>query len=126
MIELIRLAFTDKATYGVLLYKGMPFCVTLERPWKGNKPFESCIPMGKYICRRYTSTKFGKTFQIMDVPGRTYILFHKGNFADDTEGCVLLGEGYEGDGISQSGKAFDEFTSKLVDVDEFQLNIRGL
>jgi hypothetical protein len=66
----------------------------------------------------------------MDVPGRSYILFHKGNTDDNTEGCILLGQYYGklagNRAILNSGNTFDEFMKILDGYDEFSLTIREI
>ena len=127
--KLIRISHTNNATFGVLLDENIPFCVTLERPWLENKRSISCIPEGFYICERVQSPKFGDTFEIKDVPGRSHILFHKGNLSDDTHGCVLVGEQYEPLGrenaILASGKAFSEFKERTDGIKGILLQIES-
>ena len=73
--------------------------VTLEPPWRDNKPGVSCIPPGKYVCKPHVSPRFGKCILVTDVPGRTDILSHSGNWAgdkargyrSDSQGCILVG-----------------------------------
>lgn len=65
---------------------------TLELPFLDNKPFISAIPKGLYTVKKYQSPKFGACFQVQDVPGRTYILFHPGNYTRNTKGCILVGK----------------------------------
>ena len=127
VFHLIRVAFTTDGTFGVFLDGGIPFCVTLERPWLHNQKNVSCINGGEYVCKRVQSPKFGNTFEITDVRGRSEILFHKGNLMDDSHGCVLLGEQYEllkgRPAILASGKAFSEFLERTKDIDSFILRI---
>ena len=62
---------------------------TIERPWEGNAPFTSCIPPRIYVVRWTWSPKFGRfTWQVMDVPERTGIRWHRANFARDVQGCI--------------------------------------
>jgi len=75
-------------------------------PLKANTPFTNCIPEGTYeVTKIYSPTK-GKCFMVHDVPGRTAILIHKGNYASgkkvDTEGCILVGSGFAD--INQDGE----------------------
>ena len=126
--KLVRVAYTEDGTFGVLLDEGTPFCLTLEREWKENKRGESCIPTGLYLCQRVKSPKFGDTFEICDVPGRSHILFHKGNIEDDSHGCVITGEEY-GEyknkiAVLSSGKAFNEFKERTHGIDFFKLEIK--
>jgi hypothetical protein len=111
----------------VLLDEDLPFCVTLEREWLDNRRNISCIPEGTYICKRVISPKFGETFEVVDVPGRSHILFHKGNIKDDTHGCIIVGELFDPlngeNAVLSSGKAFQEFLSRLENNEAFTLTI---
>lgn len=123
-----RVSSDAQGTYGVYLDGTKPFAVTLERPWMNNQRSISCIPAGTYICRRVQSPRFGNTFEITGVPGRTHILHHPGNEVKNTEGCVLVAEqfGKLGDGnvaVLQSRAGFNELMEKLKGVDEFKLEI---
>lgn len=114
-------------TFGVLLHGGLPFAVTLENPWKNNRRSVSCIPDGNYTCQRVESPRFGNTFEILDVEGRSHILFHKGNIVDDTHGCIIVGESFDylqgENAVLSSGHAFKEFMDMLYDQDKFSLVI---
>jgi hypothetical protein len=114
-------------TFGVLLHGGLPFAVTLERPWRNNKRGESCIPLGNYYASRVDSPRFGDTFEVKDVPGRKHILFHKGNIMDDTHGCIIVGESFDylqhERAVLSSGKGFGEFMALLNDAADFSLVI---
>lgn len=126
-LTLKRIANMSFATFGVLLDGGAPFAVTVERPWKYNRKGESCIPTGTYLCKRVDSPKFGDTFEVTGVPGRTEILFHKGNLAEDSHGCIIVGEAFNvvkgSDGITQSGEGFKEFKTRLQGYSELMLSI---
>jgi hypothetical protein len=126
-----RLTKSDKLpTYGVLIRgsDGVPFALTLERPWLNNERRVSCIPAGTYRCIRHTAPKFGNTYWIQDVPGRSEILFHKGAIAAHSAGCVLVGEQFNPvlgeDGITASAEGFSQFMSTLDGDAEFELVIR--
>ncbi|WP_052444349.1 DUF5675 family protein [Flammeovirga sp. OC4] len=75
-------------------------CNTLELPWKENKNRISCIPEGKYnAVFRSIGNYANRSFHIQteegeEVPGRTSILIHSGNFFTDTRGCILVGKNY--------------------------------
>jgi len=73
-LELRRIS-TGGRTFGVLKFDNTPFAVTLELDDLENRPNISCIPAGEYICKRVNSPKFGDTFEVANVPGRTHILF---------------------------------------------------
>jgi hypothetical protein len=127
-IELFRLSNRADGTPGVLLVNTAPICVTLERPWFNNQKGISCIPTGIYICSRVKSPKFGDTFEVTFVTGRSEILFHSGNIDDDSHGCILLGESFNkwttGQvSIASSKIAFAEFMQELVEQNTFRLTI---
>lgn len=124
MIATLTRYYTPFCVLGGLDIAGKSF-VTVERPWKGNKPFESCIPEGLYDCKRYSSTKYPDTFEITGVPGRTKILFHKGNSAADVEGCIAVGTSFDFSGyrIVDSASAFHEMMDHLRPYKEFQIDI---
>ena len=127
-MRLVRLTKSpDIPTYGVLINEGIPYALTLERPWLENMPNVSCIPCGIYKAIRHVSPKFGETFWLQDVPGRAEILFHKGNVTTDSSGCILVGESFNyvmgQQGITASKEGFKEFMSILEDTNEFAIEI---
>jgi len=114
-VKLIRVVSTDKATFGNLIYKDIPLGVTLELPYKDNQTDISCIPMGTYEVEKYHSHKYPDVWKIKDVPGRTDILIHIGNYLKDTHGCVLVATSFNNDSISSSGVAFRKLRNILPD-----------
>ena len=58
---------------------------------------------------------------------RFKILFHAGNFAEDTEGCILVARKFGvlkgGRAVLNSGDTFKQFMETMFGVDEFQLTI---
>jgi len=77
-------------------------CYTLELPWNDNKKQVSCIPKGKYNVEKRQSTKYKNHFHVLDVPNRSYILIHQGNYNWHTKGCILVGKtltDINGDGL---------------------------
>lgn len=84
---------------------------------------------GTFICKRGThklshGSPF-ETFEITGVKGHSGILFHKGNFNKDSDGCVLLGDGLaqskDGQMVTNSKATFDRFLLLLTGVDSFSL-----
>ena len=130
-----RIAYTKYGTFGVFIDDtGVPFALTLERTWKQNQPSiddvpGSCVPAGKYKCKRVDSPKFGDTFEVTGVSNRSNILFHQGNLMADSHGCILVGEQFEPlhgiPAIQASEKAFDEFKKKTIAFEEFDLDLQG-
>jgi len=90
-------------------------CKDIELPWNGNQHNTSCIPEGKYTVVSHISPTKGRCFHVLDVPGRTNILIHTGNYAAghqiDTLGCILPGAGFED--INNDGN-IDVYNSKVT------------
>lgn len=123
-VLLTRRAYLPHVTIGVLTV-GPRTWVTLEPPWKDNESNVSCIPDGQYELRRRQSQRFGETFEIHGVPKREAILFHAGNRANDTQGCVLLGTWLSEDtyAIGSSKIAIKEFMECLSGADKYHISI---
>ena len=64
---------------------------SLELPWKGNAVGESCIPAGRYRLVPRSTQARGDHLLIEGVPGREWILIHRGNYPSDVRGCILVG-----------------------------------
>jgi hypothetical protein len=69
-------------------------CKTLELPWLNNQRNISCIPTGTYTVIKRTSDKYGTHFQVLNVPDRSMILIHAGNYFSQTQGCILVGSDF--------------------------------
>lgn len=97
-VDIIRLEYGEKQTLGHLIafdeLKEIYSCKTLELPWKHNERRVSCIPTGQYKVIKHDSPKFGECFWVQDVPGRSEILIHYGNFYYDILGCILPGRSH--------------------------------
>jgi hypothetical protein len=135
-IQLTRFAYTPIGTFGELIIDGKHFCFVVEEVWHANRPSipgkqtGSCIPVGNYICRRGHFPRHGNTFEVLNVPGRSAILFHSGNTVEDIEGCLALGNrlGYlkgkwavmESAGIDGG---YTRFMLELSNGSEFELKI---
>ena len=104
-------------TIGVLSIDGKFFCNTLEDTDRGlkdimnvseiktiKKPHITAIPTGTYqvtlnvVSSKFGSRKFykevcnGKVPRLLNVKGFDGILIHSGNKAEDTDGCILVGQ----------------------------------
>lgn len=77
-------------TLGLLYVDKGFYCFTLEPSWKKNG-LNSCVPDGTYKLVHYVSGKFGRSLLLYKVKRRSGILIHRGNTAQDTTGCILLG-----------------------------------
>ncbi len=100
-ITLQRFSYALTETEGRLLVGDHVF-PTIERPWKDNLPFESCIPDGEYELRPWKRPS-GDEVYILKNPAlnvnhydkadgsRFLILIHAANFAEDVNGCIAPG-----------------------------------
>ena len=89
----------DGYTIGSLYVNGEKFCDTLEdrvRDLAGGEskvPGETAIPEGRYRVIVNRSPKFGRDLpRLLDVPQFEGVLIHRGNSAEDSAGCILVGE----------------------------------
>ena len=135
-IILKRTAFRKDGIFGVLLDEtNNELYHTLEHAYENGGNYEPKIPPGSYTCKRgehrleHMTNSF-TTFQV-DVPGHTNILFHVGNYNEDSEGCILLGISTAPaltrscDMLLNSTKAFNEFMALQSGANEFTLTVEG-
>ncbi len=124
--KLKRTSSTSTQTLGELtVYKqgdAIFSCKTLELPWKNNARKESCIPPGSYSVVKRHSPRYKDHFHLTDVPGRSMILIHVGNYYTQTEGCILVGSAHsdiDADGhldVIQSGLTMNKLNEILPDA----------
>lgn len=82
---LTRNDVTDHGLFGHLVADSGNFdCVTLER-------HDIDIPTGTYKMTLYNSPEHGLTPLLHDVPGRSMIEIHEGNWEFNSKGCILVG-----------------------------------
>lgn len=113
-LTLIRHTFGDLATLGDMDVDGLPFCHTLELP-RGDYGKGCAIPLGRYRVILNPSQRFQRIMpRVLDVPGRSGILIHKGNTHLNTEGCILVGLEIVGeDRLMHSTEAYDRLFKLL-------------
>lgn len=131
-LTLVRIQYRDDGVFGFLMDENeQEVAITLEHSYPGiNTPFRAKIPLGKYVCKRglhilHSMGSPFETFQVMDVPGHTNILFHWGNYNPDSEGCILLGESVVENGsrpqmITNSRATFHNFMVLQAGIDVFE------
>lgn len=107
--------------FGVLVLDTGWTCNTLERPWLENAPNVSCVPPGTYDVEKHISPTKGDCYRVNNVPGRTDILIHTGNFVKDTLGCILVGKERRDLQLISSRVAMNEL--EIEAPDGFQLTI---
>lgn len=123
-----RVKFTPDGIFSSLSKDGENIAFTLEHAYPGtDDTWIAKIPNGTYTCIRgmhhlLHGAPF-ETFEITGVSGHSGLLFHKGNFDSDSEGCVLLGEEIVGNMVSNSAVSFENFMSVLTGIDSFPLTV---
>ena len=124
---LIRDTFSKKSTIGELFINGERICDTLENPWVDNQRNISCIPEGVYPVRlrlpRESGTRDYLHLLVQEVPNRDWILFHRGNTAKDTSGCILVGLGTEQDVVHNSVLAMDLLIKEILHLGGENINL---
>mgnify|MGYP003668457913 FL=1 len=124
---LIRDTFSKESTIGELFLNGERLCDTLENPWLDNQRNISCIPEGEYPVRirlpRESATRDYIHLLVKDVKDRDYILFHKGNTAKDTSGCILVGLGSQQDVVNNSRLAMDLLMKEIINLGGENINL---
>lgn len=99
LIEVVRIYQSSDATLGILNVDGIPFCATLELPFRENDRSISRIPASLYTVTVDETKSHGQCLRVHDVYDRTGILIHVGNTTKDTEGCILVGMSFKVSGI---------------------------
>ena len=93
-----RTEFYDFQSLGEMaIYEGLEevfVCKTLELEEDENRVRDDCIPRGHYTVKKRYSEKFKHHFHIQDVPNRSYILIHSGNYYSQILGSVLVGDSH--------------------------------
>ena len=124
---LIRDTFSKKSTIGELFLNGERICDTLENSWQDNQRNISCIPEGIYPVRlrlpRESASRDYLHLLVQEVPNRDWILFHRGNTAKDTSGCILVGLGTEQDVVHNSTLAMDLLIKEILHLGGENINL---
>jgi len=131
-----RIKSNEKQTQGILIIydnDGNIQCAlnTIELPWRENRKEISCIPRGNYKVMARNSEKYGEHYIVESVPNRSLILFHKGNYHDDTRGCILPGLGFgdiDGDGYLDvvGSRLAMQKVFNIIGKNSFILTIQGV
>ena len=134
-LELNRCQTDDKQTLGELYLLSDNEAVlnkwmTLELPHMNNTRYISRIPAGTYNAVIHNSPRFGKTLWIQDVPNRSEILIHQGNYHTQIKGCILIGQNHidiNNDGlkdVTSSRKSMTKLMSQLQGLESIEITIK--
>ncbi len=136
MIYLIRFESTLHGTKGMLFLPNGWNCYTMEPPWLNNIRSRSCIPAGEYKVEIKESDKYGSVYEVQNVPGRSDILIHSGNYAgdeesdfrSDTDGCILPGSRHgmlDGQEVVLGSRVTLNVLVSILKKDSFNLTVKG-
>lgn len=150
-IELLLKRIARKAAYtiGKLYINGVYFCDTLEDVDRGlssdmsldeikkkKVPHVTAVPTGTYeVTLAVKSPRFGsrvyyknlcdgKLPRLIGVPGYEGVLFHVGNTAKDTDGCILLGQNKVVGQVINSRAVYTKFYNKIKGASSIKLTIK--
>lgn len=134
LLTLRRIALRDTYTIGKLYINGVYECDTLEDKVRDLKKEpkiagKTAIPYGSYIVTlRVKSPKFSKKKayesikgylpRLLNVPHYDGILIHIGNTAEDSEGCILVGENKVVGKVINSTATFWKLYPKLKEASD--------
>jgi hypothetical protein len=131
VISIIRKPSEKGCTLSTWYVDGQYQCVGIEDVVRGQgQPKvhgQTAIPAGTYRVRNTMSTRFKRILpQLFDQPGKTTLFgsrpidncgvrIHSGNYATDTEGCLLPGTTVAAGGtmVTNSRVAFDSLFAKI-------------
>lgn len=120
----------NQYTIGNLYLNGKWICNTLEDKvidlTKEKKIYgETAIPAGSYEIIHHVSPKFGKCLWVLNVPYFQGILFHAGNTAKDTHGCILVGINKQKGMLMSSRMTLNFLLKELEGIDDIELIIEN-
>jgi hypothetical protein len=127
-IKVVRELKNDVCTIGSLFINDVFFCYTLEDKDRGLKQSDSllfiqakkifgltAIPSGFYKLTVNQSPKFKRMLpRILEIKGFDGVLLHRGNSANDSLGCILLGYKKGHNSIFESTKAENDLVNRLL------------
>lgn len=121
---LVREIFASQYTHGRLFVDNVFECYTLEdtdrhlEDERNKKVYgKTAIPIGDYKVTINKSARFGTMMPLLhNVPQFTGIRIHSGNTAENTEGCILVGQTRGNSTILSSRNAFARLFTKMVEA----------
>lgn len=120
----------ENFTPGRMYFEGHAFCHTCEDedrflenvPGHENstKVFgKTAIPRGKYRMITSESPRFGRILpEVLHVPGFTGIRIHGGNTAEDSHGCILVGQIKTATGVAKCAPTVTQIINSIDDAAE--------
>lgn len=124
---ILRRRYFENGTYSYLYREdGSKVCCFVEREWRNNIPFKSCVMEGSYDLVPHNSPKFGRCYALVaptlgvTINGpslRTACLLHIANKPSQLAGCASPGLDFgmlDGEWcVTHSGDAFKALMKEL-------------
>ena len=119
-LVLKRLIKTEKSTIGELSINGAFECYTLEDAERISKVYgRTAIPKGQYEVIINYSNRFKQYMPLLlNVPDYEGVRIHSGNTANDTLGCILVGQKKGVDVIGARRLAYKALFNKMKAVEK--------
>lgn len=117
-----RNRFYKDSTHGSLFVNGKYYCDTLEPhaiDWERESKVngKTAIPEGTYRVAPSYSSRFKKLMPfVCEVPYFKGVMIHPGNNANDTKGCILVGEFARPGWIRNSRNTFDSLKVLIAEA----------
>ena len=115
----------ENFTPGRMYFEGHAFCHTCEDEDRfledtGEKVFgKTAIPRGKYRLITSESPRFGRILpEVLHVPGFTGVRIHGGNTAEDSHGCILVGQIKTATGVAKCAPTVQQIINSIDDAAE--------
>jgi hypothetical protein len=148
-LELLRICTRPEWTAGVLVRKDVNpprfLCATMEDTYREVKvKARTRIPAGTYrvklrnegnLTRKYAD-KFPDIHRgmlwLQNVPNFEYIYIHLGNTAEDSEGCILVGNtlnfetGFQGETVPAYKSLYTLVANQILNEDDVEITIKDI
>lgn len=148
-LTLKRIAKKKTYTIGKLYIDDVYFCDTIEDVDRGlyqgqnlelikkiKVPNKTAIPRGTYkitlnvVSPKYSKKKIyqeicnGRVPRLLNVPGYEGVLIHIGNTAEDSSGCILVGENKQVGKVLNSTETFKRLYNKIKGQENLTIEIK--
>lgn len=148
-LTLKRIAKKKTYTIGKLYIDDVYFCDTIEDVDRGlyqgqnldlikkiKIPNKTAIPRGTYkitlnvVSPKYSKKKIyqeicnGRVPRLLNVPGYEGVLIHIGNTAEDSAGCILVGENKQVGKVLNSTETFRRLYKKIKEQNNLTIEIK--
>ena len=132
-LQLVRSEKGDEGIFSELIKgSGWWWLCSVEHAYQQpDGSWQPKVPPGTYTCVLGDHVVAGqpiRTYEITGVPGHSGILFHKGNWQENSEGCVCLGRSIDAlDGrkaVLDSRGAFSDFLTWADNRPSFTLEVK--